>query len=670
MTNDSIEQMRLLVERLNEASEAYYNGQGELMTDHEWDALFDRLGEMERETGVVLDDSPTHNVSADSISGRKERHEYPALSLAKTKLVSELVKWAEGRPVWVSWKLDGLTLVVTYDNGRLTKIVTRGNGHEGTNITHMATAIEGIPLTLTYKGHLVIRGEAVISYADFQKFLMETDEDYANPRNLASGSLALRDSSEVAKRHIRWIPFSLVYTDSDQTEWGDRMDSLAHMGMTPVERERIDTPDIDTMNTVINKWTEKVTNGENPFPVDGLVITYNDTVFAASGSVTGHHATRGGLAFKWQDEEAQTTLDRVEWSCAASKISPVAVFEPVELEGTIVRRASLCNISECERLGIGGTGTSITVIKANKIIPKVVRVDAKVGNLYIPDKCPVCGSPTVIYNSEGSETRTLHCTNSLCPAKQLKIFSRFVSKEGMNIDGLSEATLAKFVNRGWITEFADIYQLRSHIREIANMEGFGEVSASKIMRAIDKSRKVEAVRLLYAMCIPMCGIDVCKRLLEAYKLDILIEEASMRSDSAFFSHIPGIGPEKSASVVNWFHDEGNRKKVERLLEQVEVNQPEMKSKGGKCQGLTFVITGDVHYYRNRAQLKTYIEEQGGKVTGSVSKSTTWLINNDATSTSGKNRKAQELGIGIMTEKEFIDKYNPDMRINDTPDLFA
>ena len=240
----------------------------------------------------------------------------------------------------------------------------------------------------------------------------------------------------------------------------------------------------------------------------------------------------------------------------------------------------------------------------------------------------------------------------------------------MNIDGLSEATLAKFVNRGWITEYADIYQLRSHIREIANMEGFGEVSASKIMRAIDKSRNVEAVRLLYALNIPMCGIDVCKRLLEAYKLDILIEEASMRSDSAFFSHIPGIGPEKSASVVNWFHDEGNRKKVEHLLEQVEVNQPEMKSKGGKCQGLTFVITGDVHYYRNRAQLKTYIEEQGGKVTGSVSKSTTWLINNDATSTSGKNRKAQELGIGIMTEKEFIDKYNPDMRINDTPDLFA
>ena len=374
-------QMKSLVERLNQASDSYYNVKGELMTDYEWDALFDQLKRLEEETGEILPDSPTNRVSEDSIVGKKEEHEFAALSLAKTKQVSDLVKWAEDRPIWISWKLDGLTLVVTYDGGILTKIVTRGNGHIGTNITHLAPAISGIPATISEKGHLVVRGEAVISYADFEQFIIESEGDYANPRNLASGSLALKDIEEVKQRHIQWIPFTLVYTERELTSWGERMQMLKDLGMNPVERERIDHPTTENIQLEIDKFTEKVTSKKNPFPVDGLVICYDDTAYAATGSVTGHHATRAGFAFKWQDEHADTILDHIEWSCAASTITPVAVFKPVELEGTTVQRASLCNVSECERLGIGDKGTRLQVIKANKIIPKVINITEVMGKL-------------------------------------------------------------------------------------------------------------------------------------------------------------------------------------------------------------------------------------------------------------------------------------------------
>ena len=673
MTDDKITRMQQLVSELNEASDAYYNGRAELMTDYEWDQRFDELKRLETETGTTLPDSPTQKVSEDTITGQKEAHEFAALSLAKTKQTGELVKWAEERPIWISWKLDGLTLVVTYDDGRLTKVVTRGNGHIGTNITHLSRSISGIPQEISAKGHTVIRGEAVISYDDFERFVMESGEDYANPRNLASGSLTLKDADEVKARHIQWIPFTLVYTDEDITSWGERMDWLDRQGFNTVERRQLEHPDLSAVEACIAGFTAEVTSKQNPYPVDGLVVCYDDTAYAQTGSVTGHHATRAGLAFKWQDEAADTILKEVEWSCAASTISPVAVFQPVELEGTTVKRASLCNISECERLGIGGAGTQISVIKANKIIPKVIKVNACAGTFTVPDKCPVCHAPTTIRygrtattpDASTSGTKTLHCTNPDCPAKQLKKLARFVSKEGMNIDGISEQTLAKFINLGWISEYADIYDLRSHILELSRMEGFGEKSASNIMRSIDKSREVEAHRLLFALSIPLCGLDVCKRLLSAYSLDDLVNEAIKQSDDLFatqaepqdvFAHINGIGPEKSAQFVQWFRNAQNLARYRRLKEKLNIKALDLAPTGNACQGLTFVITGDVHHYKNRNELKAYIESQGGKVASAVSGSTSFLINNDVTSTSGKNKKAQQLGIPIISEDDFISKY--------------
>lgn len=656
MTEYNTARMKQLIEMLNKASDAYYNGKGELMTDHEWDAAFDELKALEEMTGIVLPDSPTAKVSEDSAWGQKEVHEFAALSLAKTKQPQELAKWAEGRKIWMSWKLDGLTLVVTYDNGRLVKVVTRGDGHTGTNITRLATAIKGIPDKISYKGHLVARGEAVISYKDFEQFVMEEDEDYANPRNLAAGSLALKNIDEVAKRKIRWIAFSLVYADNNAVSWGERMGFLDLLGFNTIERQCIDVPTTDNIRDAIDLWTKRVTDGTNPFPVDGLVINYDDTVYAATGSVTGHHATRAGLAFKWQDESVVTRLDHIEWSCAASTISPVAVFEPVELEGTTVKRASLCNISECRRLGIGGKGTEISVIKANKIIPKIIKVEKKVGEFTVPDICPVCGEPAEVTTSEASGTLTLHCTNRECPAKQLKKFARFVSKDGINIDGMSEQTIARFVNMGWISEYADFFDLDTHAMEMAALDGFGMKSTQKLLTAIEKARNTDARKLLYALSIPLCGADVCKRLLSQYPLAELMDKARSGTDDCL-AHIPGIGPEKSASMVRWAKDDVNYNIYMRLADRLHIDTTaDNAGTGTRCQGLTFVVTGDVHIYKNRNELKTYIESQGGKVTGSVSRSTSFLINNDVTSTSGKNKKAQELGIDILSEEEFVKRY--------------
>lgn len=648
-------QMKSLVERLNQASDSYYNGKGELMTDYEWDALFDQLKRLEEETGEILPDSPTNRVSEDSIVGKKEEHEFAALSLAKTKQVSDLVKWAEDRPIWISWKLDGLTLVVTYDGGKLTKIVTRGNGHIGTNITHLAQAISGIPATISEKGHLVVRGEAVISYTDFEQFIIESEGDYANPRNLASGSLTLKDIEEVKQRHIQWIPFTLVYTERELTSWGERMQMLKDLGMNPVERERIDHPTTENIQLEIDKFTEKVTSKKNPFPVDGLVICYDDTVYAATGSVTGHHATRAGFAFKWQDEHADTVLDHIEWSCAASTITPVAVFKPVELEGTTVQRASLCNVSECERLGIGDKGTRLQVIKANKIIPKVINITEVVGSFVIPAECPVCHATAIVRESE-SGTKTLHCTNAACPAKQLKKFARFVSKEGINIDGISEQTVWKFINHGFIKEYADFYKLKNYAFEISCFEGFGKKSVSNLLESVEKSRHTDGRHLLYALNIPLCGGDVAKKLLSRYKVKELIETARLSMFDDEFASIDGIGPEKSAKFIAWFKDDVHFQHVQHLLSELIIEEQEPVETGNKCQGLTFVVTGDVHHYKNRNELKAYIESQGGKVTGSVSKSTNFLINNDAASQSSKNKKAHELNIPIITEDEFIEKF--------------
>ena len=647
--------MRSLVEQLNQASDVYYNGKGELMTDYEWDAKFDQLKKLEEETGEVLPDSPTNKVSEDTIVGKKEEHEFAALSLAKTKLVSDLVKWAEDRPIWISWKLDGLTLVVTYDNGKLSKIVTRGNGHIGTNITHLASAISGIPKTIKEKGHLVIRGEAVISYADFEQFIIESEGDYANPRNLASGSLSLKDAEEVKQRHIQWIPFTLVYTEQENNSWGERMQMLQDLGFKPVERTRIEHPDEESIQAEINRFTQKVTDKTNPYPVDGLVICYDDTAYAATGSVTGHHATRAGYAFKWQDEHADTELDHIEWSCAANTITPVAVFKPVELEGTTVKRASLCNVSECERLGIGGKGSKLQVIKANKIIPKVINVTEPMGIFEIPTKCPVCHAEATVKESE-SGTKTLHCSNPHCAAKQIKKFARFVSKEGLNIEGISEQTIWKLVNEGLISEYADFYHLNDHAYEIAAWDGFGKKSVTNMLESVRKSRQTDGRHLLYALNIPLCGGDVAKKLIERYPVKELIETARLCMFDDEFASIDGIGPEKSAKFIGWFKDDTNFAHVQKLMKELEIVEQEPVEKGSACDGLTFVITGDVHHYKNRNELKAYIESQGGKVTGSVSKSTNFLINNDAASQSSKNKKAHELNIPIITEDEFVEKF--------------
>lgn len=647
--------MKQLVEQLNNASQAYYNGEAELMSDYEWDSKFDQLKLLEDETGIVLPDSPTNKVSEDSISGKKEPHEFPALSLAKTKSVADLEKWASNKPIWISWKLDGLTLVATYDDGKLTKIVTRGDGHIGTNITHLAPAIKGVLPKISEKGHLVIRGEAVISYEDFNNFLLETESDYANPRNLASGSLTLKDVDEVKLRHIQWIPFTLVYSDQEILSWGQRMDYSEKLGFQTVEHRFIENPTSVNIQEKIDEFTQKVTHKKQPFPVDGLVITYDDTQYASTGSVTGHHATRAGYAFKWQDEYAETVLDHIEWSCAASTISPVAVFQPVELEGTTVQRASLCNISECERLGIGDAGTKLQVIKANKIIPKVIKITEKVGVLNIPDKCPVCGAEAHVVLSE-SGTKKLHCSNADCTAKQLKKFARFVSKDGINIDGISEQTVSTFINHGWIRDYADFYHLKDFAYQITSLDGFGKKSVSKLLESIEKSRNTDSRHLLYALSIPLCGFDVAKRLLSKYTFKELMETAKTSLFDDVFASIDGIGPEKSARFVNWFKDDKNFLKVSNLLKELDVKEVEVAEVGTKCAGQTFVITGDVYHYKNRNELKAYIESQGGKVTGSVSKSTTYLINNDAESQSSKNKKAHQLGISIITEEQFREKF--------------
>ena len=774
-----------IIEKLNKASDYYYNGKEEIMSNYEWDNLFDKLRQLEKSSGITLPNSPTAKVSSDSIVGKKEKHEFPTLSLAKTKKIYDLVKWADCKPIWLSWKLDGLTLVVTYDNGKLTKVVTRGDGHIGTNITHLAQAIKGIPKEINYKNHLVIRGEALISYKDFQRFNLETGEEYANPRNLASGSLTLKDINELKERNINWIPFTLVsikgipkeinyknhlvirgealisYKDFQRfnletgeeyanprnlasgsltlkdinelkerninwipftlvsikeeiKSWGERMDFLTKLGFRVVEHQLINLPTLDNITATIDKWTSILKTFD--FPVDGLVICYDDTDFASTGSITGHHASRAGYAFKWEDKSIDTKLEHIEWSCAASTISPVAEFKPVEIEGTIVKRASLCNISECERLGIGGKGTTISVIKANKIIPKIIKVIDKVGELKIPTLCPVCKAKTEIIISENSGTKTLHCTNQECVAKQLKKFARFVSKAGINIEGLSEQTLQKFINLGWITQYADLFKIEQYANILSKMEGFGEKSVYNLLQAIQKARIVDAQNFIYALSIPLIGQDVSKRLLKVYNIKeqyanilskmegfgeksvynllqaiqkarivdaqnfiyalsipLIGQDVSKRllkvynikeliglSRSAttldIFSNIDGIGIEKSSSFIKWMKNNKNSEHIDNLIKELTIVQQTNKQ-GTICKDITFVITGDVHHYKNRTELKKYIESQGGKVTGSISKSTNYLINNDFNSKSTKNIKAHQLNIPIITEEQFIEKFS-------------
>lgn len=652
---DAKKRMEELVEVLNRASQAYYNGQDEIMSNYEWDGLFDELSSLEQETGIVLPDSPTGKTGAEESgeSGTKEAHEFTALSLAKTKRVEELQAWAGERPIWLSWKLDGLTLVLTYDNGTLNKILTRGNGTVGTNITLLKNSIGGFPLKIAYKGHLVVRGEAAISYSDFAQLndmLEDEDEKYANPRNLAAGTLNLDDPKEVKARHVHFHAFTLVHLDEEMVSWGERMDYLKKLGFTVVDYEKGNAKRLPGM---IQEWTKRVESGQMDIPVDGLVICYDDTDYAASGSVTGHHAARAGYAFKWKDESVFSRLRYIEWSCAVSTISPVAVFEPVQIEGTTVSRASLCNLSEIERLGVGRECT-LEVIKANKIIPKCISVKDAAGEVEIPKECPVCHAPTEIHTSRASGTRTLHCTNPECTAKHVKKFTRFVSKSGMDIDGLSTQTMVKFINDGYIREFADLYHLPEHFEAISAQEGFGEKSCENMAKAIEKSRQVHPVNFIYALCIPMIGVDAAKKLVNILGFEGFLQRLAQMEG---FEDIDGIGEEKSGSILRWYRESGNRSMLHALLKEVQLEEvkPRENSKG-TCEGITFVITGDVHHYKNREEFKAYVEAQGGKVAGSVSGKTGYLVNNDPESESSKNRKAKELGVPIISEDEFVSRF--------------
>lgn len=644
-----------LVDVLNRASDAYYGGKDEILSNFEWDKLFDELSMLEDETGYIIDASPTQTVSdsknLESIS--REEHEFPALSLAKTKKIEELKSWAADRDIYLSYKLDGLTLVATYDNGKLSKLLTRGNGTVGNNITYLKDSIFYLPDKVKYKGHLVVRGEATISYTDFDMInalIDDDDEKYANPRNLASGTLSLDDPSKVKERHVCFNAFTLVHIDDFIDDWGEQMDFLKSEGFTTVEYVRCNK---DSIEEKIAAFTEKVDSGRMDIPVDGLVICYADVLYAASGSVTGHHATRAGFAFKWADVSAFTKLKYIEWSCAASTISPVAVFEPVLLEGTTVSRASLCNISEMERLGIKDEST-IEIIKANKIIPKCISVKESSGSLTIPTECPVCKAPTKINISEKSGTKTLHCTNAMCPAKKVKKFTRFVSKSGFDIDGLSIQTMLKFINMGYIADFADIFSLNNFYEEISKLEGFGKKSVENIEKAIDKSRSIKAVNFIYALCIPQIGLDAGKKLVSAIGFDGFIKRLDETQD---FDDIDGIGPERSQQILMWYSENENKYMLHKLLDTISITDGEkVDNSEGKLYGLTFVITGDVHIFKNRDEFKAYVEKNGGKVAGSVSSKTNYLVNNDSLSESSKNRKAKELNIPIITEDEFVQKF--------------
>ncbi len=665
---EKLERMQQLIDELNKASEAYYGGKEEIMSNFEWDAKFDELTKLEAETGETLPNSPTQNVSTaeeQTPAGQKVKHEYPALSLAKTKKVEDLQKWAADRPVWLSWKLDGLTSVLTYSEQKnesgasqsvLTQIATRGNGTVGNDITYMQDVIKGIPKTLPHGGHVVVRGEVIITYPDFKEInaALPADEQYANPRNLASGTLSLDQSrlADVKARRVQFVAFTLVHIDEEITSWGERMDYLDQCGFNTVEHEATTA---EMLPDTVAKWTERAESPEMIYPVDGLVIAYDDTEYASTGSVTGHHAERAGLAFKWQDEVAVSTLRDIEWSCGATTITPVAIFDPVQLEGTTVSRASLVNISEMERLGIGENGnTELQIIKANKIIPKCVGVTKAIGKFTVPTHCSVCGAPTVVTLGVSS-VKTLKCTNQDCAAKNLKKYERFVSKIGMDIDGLSIETLRDFIAAGMIHSFADIFRLDQYADKIRVMDGFGQKSCDNLMAAIEKSRKnVDPIRFITALCIPQIGADAAKKIIEACGWSVFLD----RVDIGYgFADVDGIGEERSNAIRQWFGKGVNYSVFNELLQILDiVNVGAKLDNGGSCEGLTFVITGDVHHFQNRDAFKAFVEENGGKVAGSVSKKTSYLVNNDAASASSKNKKAHELNIPVITEDEFVQKF--------------
>ena len=653
--DDKLLLMKEKIKILNEANKAYYQEDREIMSNYEYDKLYDELKKLEEETGLVLSNSPTIRVGYELLSNLpKERHESPMLSLDKTKEVSALKEWLGDRVGLLSWKLDGLTLVVTYEGGRLTKAVTRGNGEIGEVVTNNARVFANIPLTIPYKGNLVIRGEAVISYSDFNKLndrIPETEGKYKNPRNLCSGSVRQLNNKITAERNVRFYAFSLVKADIDfRNLRADQLSWLKDQGFSVVEFKRVSS---DLEEAV--KWFEDRI-GENDLPSDGLVLTFDDIKYGESLGSTAKFP-RDSIAFKWKDEIKETRLLEIEWSASRTGlINPIAIFEPVELEGTTVSRASVHNLSIMEDLELG-LGDTISVYKANMIIPQISDNLTRSNNIEVPKSCPVCGGETIIKND--NDIKTLYCINDECLAKQIKSFTHFVSRDALNVEGLSEATIEKLIAKGLVKELADIFHLDRYKDVITRMEGFGEKSFSNLINSINKARKTTAARLLYSFGITNIGLSNAKII--SRKFD---DDWSKIQNATFdqLIEISGIGDIMARSYVEFFADEKKKTIVEDVLKEVEIEVSTQISSEQIFENYTFVITGSVDHFKNRDELKAAIEERGGKVTGSVTSKTNYLINNDNLSNSSKNKKAKELGIEIITEEEFIRWMNTGQKV--------
>lgn len=640
--------MKELTARLKEASKAYYAEDREIMSNYEYDRLYDELEKLEKETGIVLSGSPTQSVGYEVVDELpKERHPSPMLSLDKTKDPEVLRAFIGDHRTLISWKLDGLTVVLTYRDGKLFKAVTRGNGIVGEVITANARTFQNIPLTIAYRGELILRGEAVISYGDFKKIneqIEDADARYKNPRNLCSGSVRQLNSEITAQRKVRFYAFMLVKADgvdfhnshAEEFRW------LASQGFDVVEH-RMTTA--DTLDETIQYYAKKIQHYE--IPSDGLVALYDDIRYGNSLGTTAKFP-RNSFAFKWRDEIRETTLREIEWSASRTGlINPVAIFDPVELEGTTVSRASVHNLSIMKELKLG-IGDRITVYKANMIIPQIAENLTKSGKIQIPDRCPVCGGPTQIRRE--ADTETLYCPNPDCMAKRIKSLTLFVSRDAMNIDGLSEATLEKFVAAGFIHDYTDLFHLDRHREAIVSMEGFGDKSYANLIESCEKARKTTLSRLIYSLGIPNVGAVNARMIAEAMDNDIEKIRHAGRDELA---SIEGIGPVIADSVAAWFEQEKNQKLLDDLLKELEIEKENVSGEQ-KLGGQTFVITGGLNHFANRDELKELIRQQGGKVTGSVSAKTDFLINNDAASNSTKNRRARELGIRIITEDEFLE----------------
>ena len=647
--SDKLQRINELVKKLNEAAKAYYQDASEIMSNYEYDALYDELVELEKETGVVLASSPTVNVGYEVLSELpKEQHEKPMLSLDKTKDVQALKEWLGIQKAVLSWKLDGLTIVLTYNNGKLEKAVTRGNGEVGEVITNNAKVFKNIPLSIAYQGELVLRGEAVITYSDFMKIneeIVDADAKYKNPRNLCSGSVRQLNNEITAKRNVNFFAFSLVKAEDIEFENSheNQMQWLKGQGFDIVEYEMVTA---DTLEENVKGFAAKIES--NDFPSDGLVVIYDDIAYGESLGRTAKFP-RNAIAFKWADEIRETVLKEIEWSPSRTGlINPVAIFEPVELEGTTVSRASVHNISVMEGLELG-IGDTIEVYKANMIIPQIAENKTRSGLVEIPKTCPTCGGNTEI--RQIADAKALYCTNPECQAKKIKSFTLFVSRDAMNMEGLSEATLEKFIAKGFIHEFADLFKLERYAQEIKEMEGFGEKSYKNLIASVEKSRNTTMPRLIYALGIQNIGVANGKMLAKQYHYEM---EELKNASAEDLSSIDGIGEVIAKSIEEYFANEKNLQMLNHLLAEITLEKPEENNNAQIFEGMNFVITGSVNHFANRNEVKAVIEARGGKVTGSVTSKTNYLINNDTTSNSSKNKKAKELNIPIISEEDFLE----------------